>query len=104
VNRVPRSSPSSVIKWSEDGKSILFVASDRGRTLIFKTAGSSVPGLSSRKQSQVGTFLSSSRGGPLRCTMADAVRPPDDLLRGQIKRASELSSFNDAYIWVVERC
>ncbi len=87
----------SAVRWAADGKSVLFTAGDRGKTLIFRAdmAGQIMPLFD--RAAQVGGFSISSKGD-IALVLSELKRPAEVFFVASDREPKQLSSFNDAVV------
>jgi dipeptidyl aminopeptidase/acylaminoacyl peptidase len=84
-------------KWAEDGKSLLFVAGDQGRSLVYRVTRGTVPSLVFDETVQAGP-VSIAANGTAALTVGNATRPPEVFVASENGKSRKLTSFNDDFI------
>ena len=87
----------TTFKWAEDGESLLFVAGDQGRSLVYRASRSSAPKPVFDQTAQTGT-LSIARNGSAAITIGTATRPSEVFVASANGQSRKLTSFNDDFI------
>lgn len=87
----------ATFKWAQDGKSLLFVAGDQGRSLVYSASRGSAASAAFDHAAQTGAFSVASNGSAA-LTIGNATRPPEVFIAGANGESRKVTSFNDALI------
>ena len=84
----------AMFKWSEDSKSLLFVAGDHGQSLVFRVEKNSAPRALFDQMAQAGS-VSVASNGTVAISVGSATRPAEVYVAAGNGESRKLTSFNN---------